>query len=157
MIPNGRAFDGKESIVYEGKKYSRWYYVDRTGDYQLRFKIIFTKSSYKQGIALFFWDFVGTVSLNQKELKNLKGFQHYAFWQDEISNGEFALDVHLESGKLTLGNLSLDEQGVSHCGEPCCAFWIENLAKNHLRFHCNDHEADDDFDDMILDLEYVKV
>lgn len=33
------------------------------------------------------------------------------------------------------------------------AFWVEELSKNLYRFHCNDHRMDDDFDDMIFDLE----
>ena len=33
------------------------------------------------------------------------------------------------------------------------AFWIESFSKNHYRFHCNDHQMDDDFDDLIFDLE----
>lgn len=33
------------------------------------------------------------------------------------------------------------------------AFWIENITKNKYRFYCNDHRMDDDFDDLIFDLE----
>ena len=35
------------------------------------------------------------------------------------------------------------------------AFWIETLAENTFRFHCNDHKMDDDFDDLIFDLEIM--
>ena len=34
-----------------------------------------------------------------------------------------------------------------------CAMIIENISENHLRFYCNDHENDDDFNDLIFDLE----
>ena len=33
------------------------------------------------------------------------------------------------------------------------AFWMEQLSDNRYRFHCNDHQMDDDFDDLIFDLE----
>ena len=35
------------------------------------------------------------------------------------------------------------------------AFWIETLEEKKLRFHCNDHKMDDDFDDLIFDLEIM--
>ena len=33
------------------------------------------------------------------------------------------------------------------------AFWVESFSKNLYRFHCNDHRMDDDFNDLIFDLE----
>ena len=33
------------------------------------------------------------------------------------------------------------------------AFWMEQLSDNRYRFYCNDHRMDDDFDDLIFDLE----
>ena len=33
------------------------------------------------------------------------------------------------------------------------AFWVEQISDTRHRFHCNDHKLDDDFDDLIFDLE----
>jgi len=33
------------------------------------------------------------------------------------------------------------------------AFWIERISDSKYRFHCNDHKMDDDFNDLIFDLE----
>ena len=33
------------------------------------------------------------------------------------------------------------------------AFWIEELGGCVYRFHCNDHEMDDDFNDFVFELE----
>lgn len=33
------------------------------------------------------------------------------------------------------------------------AFWMENLSETCWRFYCNDHKMDDDFDDLIFDVE----
>ena len=30
---------------------------------------------------------------------------------------------------------------------------VEAFSKNLYRFHCNDHRMDDDFDDLLFDLE----
>lgn len=35
------------------------------------------------------------------------------------------------------------------------AFWIEKLSPTHSRFYCNDHEYDDDFDDLIFEVEVI--
>jgi len=37
------------------------------------------------------------------------------------------------------------------------AFWIEQLSDTCQRFHCNDHKMDDDFDDLIFDMEIIEV
>ena len=37
------------------------------------------------------------------------------------------------------------------------AFWVEVLSDNRYRFHCNDHKLDDDFDDLIFDVEVVRL
>lgn len=36
------------------------------------------------------------------------------------------------------------------------AFWIETISDNQYRFHCNDHKMDEDFDDLIFDLEIIE-
>ena len=35
------------------------------------------------------------------------------------------------------------------------AFWIEEISHNSYRLHCNDHKMDDDFDDLVLDMEII--
>ena len=34
--------------------------------------------------------------------------------------------------------------------------YIEQIGENKLRFYCNDHEIDDDFDDLIFDMEIME-
>ena len=154
MIPNGKAFNGKTFFEHEGKKYYRWHNIQRLGDYQLHFRFIKVNSPYQQGIVLFFSNFKGSIALNGKKLPTLKGkFQHYTFRQDEIPNNEFTLSVHAEDGSLIIGNGSqILGDACLECGSLGCAFWIEELDENMYRFHCNDHEYDDDFDDLIFDM-----
>ena len=33
------------------------------------------------------------------------------------------------------------------------AFWMDQHSDNRYRFYCNDHKMDDDFDDLVFDLE----
>ena len=155
MIPNDRTFGGKSTFEYEGHTYQRWYYVEKCGEYRLHFKIVSTNSPYRQGIALFFGDFKGSLELNGQKIAVLKGFKHYVFHENYFENNEFTLSVSAKEGKLIFANSSDDpETGAAKCGAYCCAFWIEQLSETRFRFHCNDHESDDDFDDLVFDLEY---
>lgn len=155
MIPNNKTFNGKAICEHEGTTYYRWYPIQKKGNFQLNFRIIQTNSPYMQGIALFFNDFKGSIMLNDKPLPILKGrFKHYTFVQNQIKDNEFTLSVQAEYGSLVIGNAS-GRPGISslECGAFGCAFWIETLNDNLYRFHCNDYALDDDFNDLIFDLE----
>ena len=153
MIPNSKAFDGKSSYEYDGKIVQRWYRLAQMGQYLLRIVFVSSNSPIRQGIALFFSDFNRNLLPTGEDLPILKGkFKHYTFMQDQVPNGTILLSVDAEEGKLILANGSEQENVGFDCGAFGCAFWIETIEENHLRFHCNDHEYDDDFDDLIFDL-----
>ena len=157
MIPNDKAFNGKDCFDNNGKTIFRWYYVRNLGNYQIRLKIVSTNSIYRQGIALFFSNFKGKVIYDGKSLEiPTNKFKHYLFKDGDTHNNEFVLSVHAEVGALFIGNASeRSEIGMFTCGAFGNSFWVEPLATNSQRFHCNDHEYDDDFDDMVFDLEIV--
>ena len=154
MIPNDRAFNGKEFFEFSGKKYYRWYYLNFDRDYCFCFRIISTKSNNKQGITLHFADFKGNILCNGRPMAIPKNkFGNYLFKADDIVNDEVSVSVQPREGRLFLGNASeRGELGIFTSGAFGCAFWIETIKNNHYRFHCNDHEYDDDFDDLVFDL-----
>lgn len=159
MIPNNIAFNGKSYYEHDGKIIRRWYTIDKDGHYDIIIRIISTKSNHMQGIALFFNDFRGTLRLNGVSLPVLKGkFKHYVFRENQIQADGLTLSVLAEKGHLVLANASQTlGNGHFECGAFGCAFWTETIAENHFRFHCNDHEMDDDFDDLVFDLEIVEI
>ena len=151
MIPCDRAFNGKNFFEYDGKKFYRWYHLEKLGEYQVKLKIISTKSKNLQGIAMFFSDFNGSVSLNGENIPILKGFKHYIFKDGEFPDNEMFFIISAKSGHLVFSNTS-QEGAFFHSGAFGCAFWIKIISENHFRFYCNDHEYDDDFDDLIFDM-----
>ena len=151
MIPNNRAFDGKNNFQHDGITYYRWHYLHRRDKYSMRFRLVSTDSPHKQAIALFFADFKGALFLDRKPMKILKGIRHYIFDEDHLRAG-FEISVNCEEGFLFFGNASQTDVGTYHSGAFGCAFWIEVLSDNHYRFHCNDHEYDDDFNDLVFDM-----
>ncbi len=158
MIPNSKAFAGKTFFEHGGKTFYRWHKICILDNYKLVFRFIQTNSVHRQGIALFFSDFKGRISLNGCNLPILKGrFKHYVFKEDEFPDNQFILSIHAESGALIIGNASETTGYMGfECGALGCAFWTEQLSENKMRFHCNDHEYDDDFDDLIFDMEVAK-
>lgn len=151
MIPSNRAFNGNLFFEYEGKTFYRWYNVQKKGHYFIKIKIKSSNSPNLQGIALFFQNFKGSLKLNGEAIEVLDGFKHYVFKDGYFSDNQFVLEIFADDGALYFSNAS-QEHNTFHCGAFCCAFWIEEISDNHLRFHCNDHEADDDFDDLIFDM-----
>ena len=118
----------------------------------MKFKLVSTNSANNQAIALFFSDFQGELYINGKKAKILKGFKHYLFKTQDFENESLELHVCPQNGYLFFGNASEDINSIGYeCGAFGCAFWIEIIDQNTYRFHCNDHEYDDDFDDLVFD------
>lgn len=157
MIPNDRAFNGKSSYEDNGKTITRWHQIKYEGEYQLQFRFVSVNSIYRQGIALFFSEFAGQVLLDGVPLKIPKNvFGHYVFREDEFPSKEFILSVCVEKGYLFFGSASeRPELGIFTSGAFGNAFWFEEISDKVYRFHCNDHEMDDDFDDMIFEMSVI--
>lgn len=156
MIPSDKAFDGKLFYEDNGKTYFRWYNLKIDKTYVVRFKLVSTKSIYNQGIALFFSEFQGEFFINNQKAKVLKGFKHYLFKTQDFEKDFLELRVCPQNGYLFFGNASEDSRSVGYeCGAFGCAFWVEQLDQQTYRFHCNDHEYDDDFDDLIFDCSII--
>lgn len=72
---------------------------------------------------------------------------------------EFELEVILEEGNLVICN------GYEYpdCPELWgslsngCAMYMEEIAPNHLIFHCNDYYNDDDLNDFVFSMEINKL
>lgn len=157
MIPCDKAFGGKSFFEFQGRTFYRWHYIRKLGDYTLRLKIISTNSPHGQGVAICFSKFQGTLVINGQVLPiPKKRFGHYIVKDGDAPDNTFDLELHVESGCIFLGNASeRKEIGTYTCGSFANAFWIEEFAKDSFRFHCNDHEPDDDFDDMIFEMTII--
>jgi len=157
MVPNDKAFDGKNSFEYNGESYFRRCYITGAGMCKIWVRFVSINSTFRQGLALFFHGFQGKVFLNNKQLKTLKGFKHYIFAETDFPDKEFFLDIEIISGYLSLANSSERiETKMFTCGAYGNAFWYEIIGADSYRFHCNDHEYDDDFDDLIVDVEMLE-
>lgn len=156
MVPCDKSFNGNTFYEHNGKTYYRWYNLKFDTTFIVRFKLVSTKSAFNQAIALFFSDFKGDLYINNQKVKILKGFKHYLFKTQDFETDFLELRVCPQNGYLFFGNASEDPRGIGYeCGAFGCAFWIEILDQQTYRFHCNDHEYDDDFDDLVFDCSII--
>lgn len=184
MIPNNRAFNGRDTVEMDGKVYYRSYRIDKQGKFRVKIHIVSINSNYNQGIAFRFSTvpkFKGTLSLNgERFVPEKKQHQNYIFPVAIPEHDHIVMDLDIVDGHLILANASdyLDDypdlieriskqtgrtreqfRGNSYASGFTAAhlygnaFWIEALSDNCYRFHCNDHRLDDDFDDLIFDME----
>jgi len=152
-------FDGKQEIDYKGKIVTRYFKLDIPGEYTIKFRFISKASAFNQAIVLLFNDFVGQYYLFDKE-KNLPNirFQKENFWI-ETAPDEISVKIHLKEGNIFICNGSdpLGSRQICYTLHMGCAIYIEKISEKVYRFNCNDHENDDDFDDLVFEMELVEV
>ena len=145
-------------IIYKGQKINRCFNLYKKGKYKLKFTFIKTNSQFIQAIKIFLDDFKGNLIFNgNKIIIPKKKFPQLNFFEDTASK-EFILEVDLEDGHLTIcnGSDSIGTKQFCHSLVFGCAMIIEHPEHNRYRFICNDHEDDEDFDDLIFEMEIIE-
>ena len=183
MIPNNRAFNGRETFEEDGKVFYRSYKVEEQGEFRLNIRVVSINSPYRQAIAFSLSSspkFKGSILINGQKFQAEKKKLNYVMPVVLPDNDEIIMDFDIAEGYVRLANASdfLDDypemiekisaqtgrtrdqfRGCSYTSGFSAgylygnAFWMEQLSDNRYRFHCNDHQMDDDFDDLIFDLE----
>lgn len=183
MIPNNRAFNGNETFEENGRTFYRSYTINKPGKVRATIKVVSINSDYSQGIAFSLSTkpmFKGVLFINGMRFLPEKKQLNYVIPVDLHDKSQITLDLDVKSGYLRLANASdfLDDypeliakisaqtmrsreqfRGCSYTSGFSAgllygnSFWIEQISDNKYRFYCNDHKLDDDFDDLIFDLE----
>ena len=144
-------------IYYNGMLVERSFSFVKHGKFKFRFKFIQTNSTFTQAIDVYFIDFRGNIKINGKSIRLSKGnYPHVVFFENS-SPKEIELDLEIQQGWISICNAS-DPIGTNQFAYSMilgCAMIKQELSKNSYRFFCNDHEIDDDFDDLIFELEII--
>lgn len=153
MKPFSVLFEGSDQLNYQGKVIKKHYKLDVPGEYDLTFTFLSKNSPFNQAVVLFFCDFKGELYLFDRKY-NLPSsrFPKVNFWFDQV-NTEIPVKIRLIEGSVLICNGSDPTGNKQICHSLCfgCALQIEEQ-DNKLIFHCNDHENDDDFDDLIFEV-----
>ena len=184
MIPCNRAFNQKSFYEHEGKTYYRYRIIAEEGEHLLRFRFLHVDSPYKQGIVFTLSrEFKGKLFLNGKRLAKPRRASESLLVVEEGSfpDNTFELKMLVESGSVLISSASdllgdypslrnlpvmkdKDMEAMRSYvsgftagayGDSANAFWIEEAAENRFIYHCNDHAKDDDFDDMLFEIEVM--
>jgi len=157
MTPFHVLFGSNKQIEYKNQLIDRYFELTEVGEYKIKFTFIESNSDINQAIVLFFCDFSGEYYLENK-LKQIKNnrFPQEHFWID-TSPKEFNVTINLLEGKIMICN------GSDLLGDKCycntlhagCAMHTVKISENRYRFFCNDHELDDDFNDLIFEMEIL--
>ena len=141
-------------IEYKGKQVSALYRYDKKGKYRLKFTFVSTNSQYEQSIILHLDGFKGKIFWNGKRLKKERRRFPQIIFEETWAPKEFELEIILEEGDIGISNgYSKTDVGRIDCFMGGCAMIKEELGEDKFRFYCNDIDWDDDFDDLIFDLE----
>lgn len=145
-------------IEYNGKRISALYRYDKKGKHRLKFTFVSTNSQHEQSIILHLYDFKGKIFWNGKRLKKERRRFPQIIFEETWAPKEFELEVILEDGDIEISNGCLRPRSdMITCFVEGCAMIKEELGEDKFRFYCNDIDWDDDFDDLIFDLEIEKV
>lgn len=153
-------FNGSKNgiVEYDGKILNKYIKLNFIGTKKIKFTFVECNSNNKQLIVL-----------------SLDGVDCDIFWNgkkyvvpetrfptldlDESFYGkEIELEITIKSGEIYIYNGAIKKVGnknfVSFCCEGC-AMIKEKISQNISRYYCNDFEPDDDFNDLIFDLEIL--
>lgn len=142
-----------QPINYKGKNIYSADFIYGPKEFKAVVSIISTDSKYKQGLSLNMAGMKGEIAYDGKKITK-GGFK---FWEGEVPK-QFVIGVKIEKGVLLINNFC-DNTGTGSCvsGFSGFAMIIENISERKKRYYCNDFEPDDDFDDLIFDIEFIDV
>lgn len=141
-------------IIFNNKTVHRALRVSGPKKLKIIITFIEKNSIYKQGISFNMFTMKGKLSCNGETI-NKGGFE---IWENS-SHKRLEVDVEIKKGELSVFNISeyIDFRGSSSIISLSkgMAFYYEEISANKYRCYCNDWEPDDDFDDLIFDIEFI--
>lgn len=172
MIPDHTFFGNQLEKTIDGKTYAYDYVVigNTPGKYELRFHFVSSNSTFREAFTLTLCKYKGKMWIDGRAVKlGNRVFQTFIF---EYKKAPDDFVVTLEPKQLDMVTISCcvaDEDaglwedddiivgpdGMEHdriIREVVC---VEPKGNNKYRVFCNDHECDDDFDDLIFDMEII--
>ena len=145
-------------IEYKGKMVNAYFPFEKKGSYLFKFSLLSSSSNYLQAIIIHWDSFEGHIYINGEEIKKPKKRFPQTIFDEKYAPKQFEMRVVLQSGKFRICNGSdlLGDESIWRSLYGGCAMIIEEIGENYYRFYCNDHENDDDFDDLIFEMEIIE-
>lgn len=158
MKPFNVMFEEQHSqeIIYNGKLIKRYLAFDGCAYIRFTIENIEQNSNYTQAIVLSFEnDFRGRIVINGEEFKLPKSkFPQIHFWADMIPQ-RIVVETEIAQGSVWLcgGADPLGTKQLCSTLTYGSALYLESIRANQYVVHCNDFENDDDFDDLVFNMQ----
>ena len=121
MIPNDRAFNGKNYFLDGDKTIYRYQIFDKVGIYRFKIRFVSVNSPYKQGIAIKLSkkpEFKGVFLINGVQLSAPKKKQlNYVIQEGAFLDNEFEIELKINEGFIAFCNASnffSDDQALTN-------------------------------------------
>jgi hypothetical protein len=115
------------------------------GVVQLRFRFVSTDSEWKQGMSL--------TADGQFLINNVIVKKAAVLWEDTAPSGS-EFECETRNGIVEVTNVRDTGDGVAESWHGGAAMMVEAI-KEGRRYRCNDGHFDDDFDDLVFELELI--
>ena len=144
----------KEKTIYQCEIYNL------IGKRKIKFNFISANSIHKQGIVLDLRNFKGNIYNNIGQKFDIPKQKNPTLNITEIDLLEdIELIIDMTEGFIAIYNAGIEKIGKTELlryGAFGCAMQIEELSKTKKIYYCNDFENDDDFDDLIFEMEILE-
>ncbi len=142
----------RKPIDYKGKTVYSADFIDGPKKFKAVFNVISTNSKYRQGFSLHMYEMKGKLIYDGNVIQK----NGLSFFVDSIPH-TIEIDVEIEEGFLFIENFC-DNTGTGSmvAGFSGFAMIIEDIDDNKKRYYCNDFEPDDDFDDLIFEVQFIE-
>jgi len=153
----------KGSIAkYKGEPIYMTYWFNLKGKHTLKFKLIKMNDSAERALLINTGRFTGKIYNEfNKRIKKPRGiYGSLDIWgNDWKKNKEIILKIDLSDGSLGIENGVVKKFGETSEYISAGGYWFamkkEQISPTTIRFYCNDTDHEDDFDDLIFDLEIL--
>lgn len=154
----------KNSIAeYKGEKIYQGYEYNLKGRHKIKVRVLADKEDAERVLSFFIYHFKGEI-YNEQGQKARKPKTSYAcidfdeyYWDN--ANHEFILEIDLEDGYIFIQNGKILNFGggkrIVDVGNNWFAMKQEKISPTITRFYCNDADNEDDFDDLIFEIEVL--
>lgn len=149
---------GNNFIFYNNEKIYIVDYYNLHGRHKIKFTFVSTNSINEQCIILSLLNAKCDILCNNKKYTIPKTkFPTLDIFEKNFGK-EFILDIDLQEGTIGICNGSIMKAGemelVTYFSRSC-AMKIEEISPTKKRYYCNDFENDDDFDDLVFEMEIM--
>lgn len=135
-----------QPIIYKNKELKMIDKINLPSDIKLRISFVSTDSKWKQGIIL---KTKGDFEINERKFKN-----KIVLWEDTAPK-EVEMIIKSKDKLLIVYNVWETEDGTLHYWHNGGALYVEEVEGSRI-YNCNDGLADDDFNDLVFKIEYLK-